>query len=279
MLAGNFERAAELVDVPQDFIMQVYELLRPGRAKDKAPLLERRAKVARRLQGGADGRASWRKPPKSTSAADCSPIGSRRWAHRRFSGLPQASACSPGWRLYACVLATGIAMRLGIVDLPQHLAALDVLANPWVMGVAGLGCVAELLADKIAWLDSVWDAIHTLVRPVGGALSRSPSSIRRTRPGRSWCSCSAAARRCSRHGAKAGTRAAVNTSPEPFSNIAVSTIEDVVTTGGLWLILAYPGVAAVAAICLLALAVTLLLLVWKLWRRIRPRRDANGSSA
>ena len=177
------------------------------------------------------------------------------------------------------MFATGIAMRLGIVDLPQHLAALDVLANPWVMGVAGLGCVAELLADKIAWLDSIWDAIHTLVRPVGGALLAlavvDPSDptwqvvVLLLGGGAALLS----------HGAKAGTRAAVNTSPEPFSNIAVSTIEDVVTTGGLWLILAYPGVAAVAAICLLALAVTLLLLVWKLWRRIRPRRDANGSSA
>jgi hypothetical protein len=194
-------------------------------------------------------------------------------------GLAASLSLLAGWRLYACVLATGIAMRLGIVDLPQHLAALDVLANPWVMGAAGFGCIAELLTDKIAWLDSIWDAIHTLVRPVGGALLAlavvDPSNptwqvvVLLLGGGAALLS----------HGAKAGTRAVVNTSPEPFSNVAVSTLEDVVTTGGLWLILAYPGLAAAAAVCLLALAILLLVLVWTLWRRIRPRRGANGTLA
>ena len=82
-------------------------------------------------------------------------------------GLAASVSLLAGWRLYACVLAIGIAMRLGIIELPQHLAALDVLANPWVMGIAGIGVLAELLADKIAWLDSAWDAVHTLIRPLG----------------------------------------------------------------------------------------------------------------
>ena len=76
MLAENFERAAELVDVPQDFIMQVYELLRPGRAKDKAPLLEAAAQAARRTTAPSAWRASSRRRPRSTSGAGCSPTGS-----------------------------------------------------------------------------------------------------------------------------------------------------------------------------------------------------------
>lgn len=194
-------------------------------------------------------------------------------------GLAASVSLLAGWRLYACVLATGIAMRLGVIELPQHLAALDVLANPWVMGVAGIGVLAELLADKIAWLDSAWDAIHTLVRPVAGALL-ALAIIDPTEPvwqvvilllGGSAALLS--------HGAKAGARAVVNTSPEPFSNVAVSAVEDIFTTGGLWLILAYPQIAVVAAICLLAIAVGLLLLIRKLWRQIRPRRNANGNAA
>src|SRR5262245_56988050 len=85
-------------------------------------------------------------------------------------GLAASLSLLAGWRFYACVLAIGIAMRLGIVDLPQNLSSLGVLANPWVMGAAAFGCLAELFVDKVAWLDSLWDGINTIVRPVGGAV-------------------------------------------------------------------------------------------------------------
>ena len=75
-----------------------------------------------------------------------------------------------GWRLYACIVAAGLAMRFGLLQLPQQVHALDVLANPWVIGVAAVGAVAELFADKVMWLDSLWDGVHTLIRPLGGAL-------------------------------------------------------------------------------------------------------------
>src|SRR3546814_3318691 len=68
------------------------------------------------------------------------------------------------------ILATGVAMRFGWLPLPEHLAALQILANPWVLGVAAVGTLAEFLADKIAWVDSIWDAVHSIVRPLGGAL-------------------------------------------------------------------------------------------------------------
>ena len=75
-----------------------------------------------------------------------------------------------GWRLYFSLLVAGLAMRFDLIALPDQLKALDALANPWVLGVAALGFVAEFFADKIAWLDSAWDGLHSVVRPIGGAL-------------------------------------------------------------------------------------------------------------
>src|SRR5688572_22318568 len=79
-------------------------------------------------------------------------------------GLAASVSLLAGWRLYLCVFVTGIAMRSGWIDLPTHLDALGTLANPWVMGAAALGLVAEFFADKVAWLDSAWDAVHSFVR-------------------------------------------------------------------------------------------------------------------
>ena len=85
-------------------------------------------------------------------------------------GLAGSLSLLAGWRLYLCILGTGIAMQFGVLPLPEHLDSLQVLANPWVMGAAGVAALAEFFADKIAWLDSAWDTVHTAIRPVGGAL-------------------------------------------------------------------------------------------------------------
>ena len=75
-----------------------------------------------------------------------------------------------GWRLYLVTFVTGLAMKFGWIDLPERLEALDVIANNWVIGIACAGALAEFFADKIAWVDSAWDAVHGFVRPLGGAL-------------------------------------------------------------------------------------------------------------
>ena len=85
-------------------------------------------------------------------------------------GLAGSVSLLAGWRLYLSIFATGLAMRLGALPLPEHLHGLDVLANPWVMGVSGVAAVTEFFADKVMWLDSIWDAVHTLIRPIGGAV-------------------------------------------------------------------------------------------------------------
>lgn len=85
-------------------------------------------------------------------------------------GIAGSVSLLAGWRLYLTVLATGLAMKFNMLPLPEHLASLQVLANPWVMGAAGTAALLEFFADKIAWFDSIWDTIHTFIRPVGGAL-------------------------------------------------------------------------------------------------------------
>ena len=85
-------------------------------------------------------------------------------------GLAASLSLLAGWRLYAAVLAAGLAVRFGDFGLLGELGGLAVLGNWWVLAVAAIGAVAEFFADKVMWLDSAWDTVHTLVRPIGGAL-------------------------------------------------------------------------------------------------------------
>ena len=162
-----------------------------------------------------------------------------------------------GWRLYLVTFVTGLAMKLGYIDLPEQLRALDVLANNWVIGIAGVGALAEFFTDKIAWVDSAWDAVHSFIRPIGGALL-SLAIIDAGDPawqvGSSLLGGGAA---LLAHAGKAGARAVVNASPEPFSNIAVSTAEDVATGGLLALAIANPIAAALIALILVVLSLWL----------------------
>lgn len=183
-------------------------------------------------------------------------------------GIAGSVSLLSGWRLYLCIFGTGLAMRLGALPIPEHLASLDVLANPWVMGIAAVAAVVELFADKVMWLDSIWDSIHTLIRPVGGALL-ALAIIDPSDPATQVIAFilggSAA---LAAHGGKAGARAVVNTSPEPVSNLAVSTVEDVATAGLLYLAYEYPYAAGAIALVLLALTIWLLLLARRVIKRI-----------
>ena len=84
--------------------------------------------------------------------------------------LAASTSLLAGWRLYLVTLVTGLAMKFGFIALPDQLQGLDVLASNWVLAAAGVGTFAEFFADKIAWVDSAWDAIHGVIRPLGGAL-------------------------------------------------------------------------------------------------------------
>jgi hypothetical protein len=183
-------------------------------------------------------------------------------------GIAGSVSLLSGWRLYLCILATGIAMRLGVLPLPEHLASLAVLANPWVLGIAAFGALAEFFADKVMWLDSLWDTVHTLVRPVGGALL-ALAIVDPSDPATQVIAfLLGGGASLLAHGGKASARAVVNTSPEPVSNVLVSSGEDVATFGLLWLAYEYPAIAAGIAAVLLLVTLALLWLAQKVIRRV-----------
>jgi hypothetical protein len=182
-----------------------------------------------------------------------------------------------GWRLYLVTFAVGLAMKLGWIALPHQLHALDVLANNWIIGIAALGALAEFFADKIAWVDSLWDAIHSVVRPVGGALL-SMAIIDGADP--AWQVGSfllGGGAALLAHAGKAGARTLVNASPEPFSNVVVSTGEDVATAGLLGLAIANPVAAALIALILVLLSIWLVLTARRMLKRfLEPKRPQTG---
>ncbi len=183
-------------------------------------------------------------------------------------GLAGSLSLLSGWRLYLTVFVTGLAMKYGGIDLPENLAMLDALANPWVIGIAGMGAVAEFFADKIMWLDSAWDTLHTIIRPVGGALL-ALAVVDASDP--AWQVIAfllGGGAALLSHGAKASTRAAVNVSPEPFSNVVVSGAEDVATGGLLLLAISNPEAAVVIAITLLLAAIVVIYYIRKLLKNI-----------
>jgi len=197
-------------------------------------------------------------------------------------GVAASVSLLAGWRLYLCVFAVGMAMRFGWVAMPEHLHALDVLANGWIIGIAAAGALAEFLADKIAIVDTIWDTVHTLVRPVGGALL-ALALVDAGDP--AWQVATlllGGGATLLTHSAKAGTRAVVNASPEPFSNAVVSTGEDVVSAGLLFAVFAHPAFAVLLAVLMIAGTIVALMLLRRLFARLRrkerPHREELGGN-
>ncbi|MBT8389740.1 MAG: DUF4126 domain-containing protein [Altererythrobacter sp.] len=186
-------------------------------------------------------------------------------------GIAGSVSLLSGWRLYLCIFATGIAMRSEAIPVPENLAALAVLANPWVIGIAFIGVLAEFFADKVMWLDSLWDTIHTLFRPIGGALL-ALAIVDPSDPAMQVIAfLLGGGASLATHAGKAGTRAVVNTSPEPVSNVALSSIEDAATIGLLYLVYEYPLASGVIALVLLALTAWLLMTARRIIKRALSR--------
>jgi hypothetical protein len=174
-------------------------------------------------------------------------------------GLSWAS----GLRLYMTLFIAGWFGRAGWVELPS---ALQVLESPWIMGLTGLLMLAEFLADKIPGIDSAWDAIQTFIRIPAGALL-GVAALGNMDP--AWMAAAGilgGTFAAGAHATKAGSRALINTSPEPFSNWAASFTEDAAVVGGLWAAFFHPWLLAIFLICFLFLA---LWLMPKLWRGLR----------
>ena len=185
-----------------------------------------------------------------------------------------AIAAALGWasglRLYAVVFITGLAGWLGWIPLPGDL---HVLSNPIVLGASGLMLFIEFFVDKIPGLDSLWDAIHTFVRiPAGAALAGAVFGGDQA----SWVTAAAlmgGTLAATSHAAKLTTRASANTSPEPFSNIALSLLGDSAVPVMLWLSWAHPVVALVALAAIVVVSIVVVVILWRflagLIRRMR----------
>jgi len=160
----------------------------------------------------------------------------------QWIGVLMGLGLAAGLRLYATVLALGLAIRFHLLELRPEMAHLGVLADTRVLAVAAIACLAEFLADKVPWIDTAWDAVHTVVRPVGagllgvaavGAMDPAAQAIL-------GLLCGSVA--LTGHSAKAATRLAANHSPEPFSNLALSLAEDALAPAALWMAFRHPYV-------------------------------------
>lgn len=167
-----------------------------------------------------------------------------------------------GIRAYLTVFGLGIAGWFGWIELP---GALELCASPWVLGVSGLLAAVEFFTDKIPGVDSGWDLLQTLLRvPAGAFLASAALAGPDGDMSLGWAVAGGGAALLS-HALKSGTRALINTSPEPVSNIATSVGEDTLALGTLALVFAHPWLALGL---LLVLTLGVALGVWWLARRV-----------
>ncbi len=166
-----------------------------------------------------------------------------------------------GIRAYLTVFGVGIAGYFGWLHLPP---ALEATTSPWVLGVSGALATAEFFADKIPGVDSVWDLLHTLLRVPAGAFLAAAAMSPNGELGAGMLAAGAGAALTS-HLLKSGTRALLNTSPEPVSNWAASAVEDTAVVGGLALAFSHPWIAL---IILVGIGLSIALTVWWLWRKL-----------
>jgi Domain of unknown function (DUF4126) len=167
-------------------------------------------------------------------------------------GLAMGAAWTSGINLYATVAALGIAQAAGLVQLPP---GLEVLANPAVIAVAVVMYFVEFFADKVPYVDSGWDAVHTFIRVPAGALLAA-RALGPTNPALEVVAALAGGSvALAAHGTKATARLAINTSPEPFTNWAASVAEDIVAFAGIWAAFQHPYVMLALVIAFLALAI------------------------
>jgi Domain of unknown function (DUF4126) len=180
-------------------------------------------------------------------------------------GFALGTSFASGLNLYATVAAAGLFHRFGIVTLPEPL---QVLANPVVLGIALTLFLVEFVADKIPFIDSAWDALHTFIRPPAAAILSYSAFAEGALP-EEWklaAALLAGSVALTSHGAKASTRAAANTSPEPVSNWTLSLLEDGLAVFLAWMAAEHPLLTASIVVVLVILAV---FLIWKLFGYLR----------
>lgn len=174
--------------------------------------------------------------------------------HLAALGLAAGGALTSGFRLYGTVAALGFLHRLGVLHLPP---GAEVLARTPILALSTVLFVVEFLADKIPVVDTVWDAVHTFLRVPAGAILGFAALSDVAEPWRTAAALVCGTIALSAHGLKAGTRLALNASPEPLTNWAASLSEDALFAFLIWLIVFHPAVALAAGLAVLAAGVVL----------------------
>jgi hypothetical protein len=175
---------------------------------------------------------------------------------------------SSGLNLYATVATLGLLQRYGIIHLPS---SLEVLGHPWVLGLAAVLYLLEFFADKVPYVDTIWDAVHTFIRPPAAALLAYAAAAAAPPEWRWGAALLAGGVALTAHGTKASARAAVNTSPEPFSNWALSFGEDLLAVWLAWMATTHPVATSVIVAALLVLSAFLLYYLFRFLRRAMQR--------
>jgi hypothetical protein len=172
-----------------------------------------------------------------------------------------------GVNLYATVAILGLASRYHWVQLPEQFKVFD---NPWIIGAAGVLYVVEFVADKVPWVDSIWDSVHTLIRPVGGAVIAVASLGEASPVTTGLIALLGGLVSASSHATKAGTRVAANTTPEPFSNWFLSLAEDAFVIGLSFMTLKYPLLALAVSVVIVVLIILTARSIWRWLRKTEP---------
>jgi Domain of unknown function (DUF4126) len=200
--------------------------------------------------------------------------------HLQQMALAAGLAWASGIRLYAAIFIVGLLGRLGYVHLPPDLLMLE---HDWVLAASGVMLLAEFLVDKVPAFDSVWDGIHTFIRIPLGALLAWGAMGDSTPEMQLAAGILGGVITSGTHLAKAGARAAINTSPEPFSNWTASFGEDGLLLGGLWLVFHHPLAFLLMLVAFLALTLWFLPRVLRylarLWRKLRGTAETAAPRA
>ena len=184
-------------------------------------------------------------------------------------GRTMGFSLAAGVNLYATVALLGLASRYGWVALPEQFKIFD---NPWIIGAAGVLYAVEFVADKIPWVDSIWDSVHTFIRPVGGAVIAVATLGDQSPAMQGAIALLGGMVAAGSHVTKASTRVAANASPEPFSNWILSFLGDGFVLGITMLTLQYPLVALAVSVTILILMVLIIRSIWK-WLRATPKPE------
>jgi len=186
-------------------------------------------------------------------------------------GTALGLASLAGINLYLTVMITGLAVRFNWLDLAAAHESLAILSDPWVISIASAFFIIEFFADKVPYLDSLWDSIHTVIRPAGG-IYLGLAALGDLNPALTIIAImTTGGAALSTHSAKAGVRAVINLSPEPVSNSVASVTEDGLVLGGLGLIALSPAIALFFFFLLFLLCTAFTIWLWR--KLIRKRRN------